>query len=230
MGWLACSLCRGGWADHTGRPALPGIAQPVNEPRLWGSAGRAGERLGVVRCAAWWPRHSLPLPYVLRRRRWPRRSVRGLADRRDPTAQGVSRAGARAACARGRFRAAAAAAGAGGAVGRGDGVGVQVHGAGSCQQPAVNRGGRIGGDGRRGHDRSDESCPCPQRCRGADLPEHVARLRAVDEPTLVFEPVISVEPIWKMNTALGLPFASSVTLPEESSNELLALRTPGRKT
>ena len=38
------------------------------------------------------------------------------------------------------------------------------------------------------------------------------------------------EPIWKMNTALGLPCASSVTLPEESSSELLALRTPGRKT
>jgi hypothetical protein len=27
-----------------GRPALPGVAQPVNEPRLWGSAARAGER------------------------------------------------------------------------------------------------------------------------------------------------------------------------------------------
>ena len=47
--------------------------------------------------------------------------------------------------------------------------------------------------------------------------------------TLVFEPVISVEPIWKMNTALGLPWASSVTLPDESSNELEAVRTPGVK-
>jgi hypothetical protein len=41
--------------------------------------------------------------------------------------------------------------------------------------------------------------------------------------------VISVEPIWKTNTALGSPWASSVTLPDDSSNELLAVRTPGRK-
>src|ERR1700733_15058262 len=45
-----------------------------------------------------------------------------------------------------------------------------------------------------------------------------------------FEPVISVEPIWKMKTALGLPSASSVTVPDESSSELLAVRTPGRNT
>ncbi len=44
---------------------------------------------------------------------------------------------------------------------------------------------------------------------------------------MVFEPVISVEPIWKMNTALGLPWALSVTLPDDSSNELEAVRTPG---
>ena len=44
--------------------------------------------------------------------------------------------------------------------------------------------------------------------------------------TVVFEPVISVEPIWKMNTALGSPCASRITLPEESSSELLAVRTP----
>jgi hypothetical protein len=48
--------------------------------------------------------------------------------------------------------------------------------------------------------------------------------------TLVLEPVISVEPIWKMNTAAGLPWASSVTLPDDSSSELLAVRTPGRNT
>ena len=44
--------------------------------------------------------------------------------------------------------------------------------------------------------------------------------------TVVFEPVISVEPIWKMNTAFGSPWASSVTLPDDSSSELLAVRTP----
>ena len=48
--------------------------------------------------------------------------------------------------------------------------------------------------------------------------------------TLVPEPVISVEPIWKMKTALGLPWALSVTLPEDNSNELLAERTPGRNS
>ena len=47
--------------------------------------------------------------------------------------------------------------------------------------------------------------------------------------TLVLEPVINVEPIWKMNTALGSPWASSVTLPDDSSSELLAVRTPGEK-
>src|SRR5664279_3393502 len=40
--------------------------------------------------------------------------------------------------------------------------------------------------------------------------------------TAVLEPLISVEPIWKMNTAFGSPCASSVTLPEDSSSELLA--------
>ena len=34
---------------------------------------------------------------------------------------------------------------------------------------------------RRGHDRADEARARPQRRRGADLPEDVARLRAVDE-------------------------------------------------
>jgi hypothetical protein len=48
--------------------------------------------------------------------------------------------------------------------------------------------------------------------------------------TAVLEPVINVEPIWKINTALGSPCASSVTLPDDSSNELLAVRTPGKKT
>jgi hypothetical protein len=48
--------------------------------------------------------------------------------------------------------------------------------------------------------------------------------------TLVFEAVISVLAIWKMNTASGSPCASSVTDPDESSSELLAVRTPGRKT
>src|ERR1700735_1691760 len=47
--------------------------------------------------------------------------------------------------------------------------------------------------------------------------------------TLVFEPVIRVEPIWNMNTASGLPCAFRVTLPDDSSSELLAVRTPGRK-
>ena len=47
--------------------------------------------------------------------------------------------------------------------------------------------------------------------------------------TVVFDSVISVEPIWKMNTALGSPRALSVTLPDDSSNELLAVRTPGKK-
>jgi hypothetical protein len=47
--------------------------------------------------------------------------------------------------------------------------------------------------------------------------------------TAVFEPVNSVEPTWKMNTAFGSPSALSVTLPEDSSSELLALRTPGVK-
>ena len=41
--------------------------------------------------------------------------------------------------------------------------------------------------------------------------------------TEVFDPLISVEPIWKMNTALGFPCASSVTLPEDSSSEVLAV-------
>lgn len=41
--------------------------------------------------------------------------------------------------------------------------------------------------------------------------------------TVVFEPVISVEPTWKMNTALGLPSALRVTLPEDSSSDSLAL-------
>ena len=45
--------------------------------------------------------------------------------------------------------------------------------------------------------------------------------------TEVFDPVISVEPTWNMNTASGLPCASSVTLPDESRSELLAVRTPG---
>src|SRR6202042_461076 len=40
--------------------------------------------------------------------------------------------------------------------------------------------------------------------------------------TLVLEPVVKVEPIWKMNTAFGLPSALRVTLPDERSNELLA--------
>ncbi len=42
----------------------------------------------------------------------------------------------------------------------------------------------------------------------------------------MFEPVISVEPIWKMNTAFGSPWASSVTLPDDSSSELLAYERP----
>ena len=41
--------------------------------------------------------------------------------------------------------------------------------------------------------------------------------------TVVCGSVISVEPIWNMNTALGLPSALSVTLPDDSSNEVLAL-------
>src|ERR1700726_1940166 len=47
---------------------------------------------------------------------------------------------------------------------------------------------------------------------------------------LVFEPVVSVDPIWKINTAFGSPCASSVTLPDDSRSELLAVRTPGEKT
>jgi len=41
--------------------------------------------------------------------------------------------------------------------------------------------------------------------------------------TLVLEPVVKVEPIWKMNTAFGSPWAFSVTLPEESSSDELAV-------
>ena len=40
--------------------------------------------------------------------------------------------------------------------------------------------------------------------------------------TLVFDSVISVEPTWKMNTALGSPSAFRVTLPDDSSSDLLA--------
>ena len=84
-------------------------------------------------------------------------------------------------CGRGRFRAATGAAGAGGAVGRGDGVGVQGHSSGLRQQPAMDRGACGRGDARPGHDRADETRARPQRRGGADLPEHVARLRAVDQ-------------------------------------------------
>ena len=41
--------------------------------------------------------------------------------------------------------------------------------------------------------------------------------------TLVPEPLISVEPIWKMKTAFGSPWASSVTEPAESRSEDEAL-------
>ncbi|HEY4451290.1 MAG TPA: hypothetical protein VGN13_06820 [Solirubrobacteraceae bacterium] len=41
--------------------------------------------------------------------------------------------------------------------------------------------------------------------------------------TAVLEPVVNVDAIWKMNTALGLPSALRITLPEASSNEPVAV-------
>ena len=58
---------------------------------------------------------------------------------------------------------------------------IEVYRAGARQQPAVDRRGGVRRDRRQGHDRADEARARPQRRRGADLPEHVARLCAVHE-------------------------------------------------
>ena len=82
---------------------------------------------------------------------------------------------------------------------------------------------RIAADVAVGHERADEVRARPQRRGGGDLPEDVARLRFADERDGRARGGCQREPIWKMNTALGLPLALRVTLPEDSSNELLAV-------
>jgi hypothetical protein len=203
---IVLSMVSGGWGTwrYPRRPALPGLTQPVNAARLWGRAGRAGERrfLGARRegrrcpcfpvgfdplgAVGFDPVGGTTAPEVVS---VPPPVPLALEGQLDVVMVLVSMVTAPSRASSLPWIVAPVFA---------------VMDAKAMMVPT-------------------KRVPVPSV---AEEPTCQKTLQACAPPasrTLVLEPVISVEPIWKMNTALGSPWASSVTLPDDSSNELPAV-------